>query len=172
MAGADGGQHGLTEVVNAVVKQDGVAVLQDVAYHHQGGSIAGCNIVHVSYFVQRSSHIIYLHRVDIRGGSEVEMERILRLTLYIERAECAVSSSPFFTILDNMHHSHRVACCIADNLVGGAGIGAETYRYIRLGRYHECHLLPIAEDKAVSRTMLLARAGNQFVVFHIEGTLR
>ena len=41
MAGADSGQHGLAEVVNAIVEQDGVAVLQDVAYHHQGGSIAG-----------------------------------------------------------------------------------------------------------------------------------
>ena len=172
MAGADSGQHGLAEVVNTIVKQYRVAVLQDIAYHHKGGSIAGCNVVYMSYFVQRSRHIIYLHRVDIRGGSEVEVEGVLRVTLYIERTECAVGGSSFFSIANNMHHSHRVACCIADNLVGGIGIGTETYRYVCFGRYHKGHLLPIAEDKAVSRTMLLARTGNQFVVFHVEGVLR
>ena len=65
MAGADSGQHGLAEVVNAIMEQDGVAVLQDVAYHHKGGSIAGRNVVGLPYLIERSRHIIYLHGVDI-----------------------------------------------------------------------------------------------------------
>ena len=95
------------------------------------------------------------------------MERVLRLALYIERAECAIGGN----LILYMHHSHRVARCIADNLIGGVGVGTETYRYVCLRRYNKCHLLPIAEDKSVGG-MILARAGYQFVVFHVEIRLR